>query len=120
MLQRGPGGTIKPAPRWPCVRDHVTVSRCELKSIQVIGTGSHLDDKRKRRTVAPEPKAIRELRVQLHDMGKAAQPFLIDEARKAYWAKAWELAVVHAATGWKVTGNSSMACGWRPLSQPSL
>jgi carbon monoxide dehydrogenase subunit G len=36
-------------------------------------------------------------------MGKAAHPFLTDDARKTYWANAWELAVVHAAT--RVEGN---------------
>jgi hypothetical protein len=48
-------------------------------------------------------KAIKELRIQLHDMRRAAHPFLTDEARRVYWAKAWELFVVHAAA--RVEGN---------------
>lgn len=82
-----------------------------MKSIRVIGTRSRPDDARKRRAVAPEPSAISELRVQLHDMGKAAQPFPTDEARKTYWAKAWELAVVHAAT--RVAGHRKQFYGLR-------
>jgi hypothetical protein len=59
-----------------------------LNSTQTIGAGNHPADKGKRRTLTREPKAIRELRVQLHDMRSAAQPFLTGEARKVYWAKA--------------------------------
>jgi uncharacterized protein DUF4231 len=68
-----------------------------LNSTPTIGE-SHPADKNKRRTLTREPKAIRELQVQLHDMRNAAHPFLTDEARKVYWTKAWELTVVHAVT----------------------
>jgi hypothetical protein len=68
-----------------------------LNSTPVIAAENRRADKNKRRTPTREPKAIRELRIQLHDMRNAAQPFLTDEARKVYWAKAWELTVVHAA-----------------------
>jgi Protein of unknown function (DUF4231) len=69
-----------------------------LNSSQTTGAGNRPADKEMRRTPTREPKAIRELRVQLHDMRHAAQPFLTGEARKVYWAKAWELAVVHAVS----------------------
>ncbi len=69
-----------------------------MSSTPVIGAGIHPADKNKRRFLIRDPKAIRELRVQLHDMRYAAKPFLTDEARKVYWAQAWELTVVHAAT----------------------
>jgi hypothetical protein len=82
-----------------------------MKSIRIIGTGNHPDDVPKRRAVAPEPRAIRELRVQLHHMGKAAEPFLTGEARKTYWAKAWELLAVHAAT--RIEGNRKQFYGLR-------
>ena len=82
-----------------------------MNSTPVIGAGDHPAYKNKRRTLSREPKAIRELRLQLHDMRTAAKPFLTNEARKVYWAQAWELTVVHAATGWKAIGKSSTACG---------
>jgi hypothetical protein len=44
-------------------------------------------------------------------MRHAAQPFLTDEARKVYWAKAWELRVVHAAI--RVESNRKQLCGLR-------
>ena len=44
-------------------------------------------------------------------MREAAEPFLAGEARKVYWAKAWELAVVHAAT--RVEGNRKEFYGLR-------
>jgi len=77
----------------------------------VIGAGNRPADKGKRRPLTRGPKAIRELRVQLHDMRNAAQPFLTSEARKVYWAKAWELAVVHAVT--RVEGNRKQFYGLR-------
>jgi histone H3/H4 len=51
-----------------------------------------------RRTVTRGPKAVRELRKQLHDMRNAAVPYLTDEAREAYWTEAWEFHLVRAAT----------------------
>jgi len=69
-----------------------------LSSTPVIGASGHPADKTKRRSSTREPKAIRELRVQLDDMGNAAKPFLTTEARRVYWAQAWELNVLHAAT----------------------
>jgi hypothetical protein len=68
-----------------------------LSSTQVIGDQNRPTGKTKRRALTREPKAIRDLQAQLHDMRNAAQPFLTDQARKAYWAKAWELPIVHAA-----------------------
>ena len=44
-------------------------------------------------------------------MRHAAQPFLVDEGRKAYWAKAWELSVVYAAT--RVESNRKQFYGLR-------
>ena len=82
-----------------------------MSSTPVIGAGTHLPDKKKRRSLAREPKAIRELRVQLHDMRSAAEPFLTDEARKVYWAQAWELTIVHAAT--RVESNRKEFYGLR-------
>jgi len=82
-----------------------------LNTSPVTGARDLPADKNKRRTPAREPRAIRELRVQLHDMRSAAQPFLIDEARRVYWAKAWELTVVHAAT--RVEGNRKEFYGLR-------
>ena len=69
-----------------------------MSSTPVIGASGHPADKTKRRSSTREPKAIRELRVQLDDMGNAAKPFLTTEARRVYWAQAWELNVLHAAT----------------------
>jgi hypothetical protein len=54
-----------------------------------MGAGTHPAVKNKRRSLTREPKAIRELHVQLHEMRNAAKPFLTDEARKVYWAQAW-------------------------------
>jgi len=71
--------------------------RQELSSTPVTGTVTDPADKNKPRSLTREPKAIRDLRVQLHDMRKAAEPFLTDDARRVYWAQAWELTVVHAA-----------------------
>jgi hypothetical protein len=68
----------------------------KLNSSKVTGTETHSADRNNRRTSAREPKTIRELRVQLHHMRVAADPFLTNEARKAYWANAWELDVEHA------------------------
>lgn len=82
-----------------------------MNSSPVIGAENHPGDKNKRRAPTREPKAIRELRVQLHDMRNAARPFLTDEARKVYWAKAWELTVVHAAT--RVESNRKQFYGLR-------
>jgi len=81
-----------------------------LNSSQTTGAGDRPADKEKP-TLTREPKAIRELRVQLHDMRHAAEPFLTGEARKVYWAKAWELAVVHAVT--RVEGNRKQFYGLR-------
>lgn len=58
-----------------------------------------------------EPKAVKEFRAQLHDMRNAAQPFLADEARKVYWATAWEHSVVHAAA--RVESNRKQFYGLR-------
>jgi hypothetical protein len=44
-------------------------------------------------------------------MRNAANPFLIDEARKVYWAEAWELSVVRAAT--RVESNRKQFYGLR-------
>lgn len=44
-------------------------------------------------------------------MRRAAHPFLTDEPRKVYWAKAWELVVVHAAA--RVEGNRKEFYGLR-------
>jgi len=44
-------------------------------------------------------------------MRNAARPFLTDEARKVYWARAWEVAVVHAAT--RVESNRKEFYGLR-------
>jgi hypothetical protein len=82
-----------------------------LNSTPVIGAGDHPAYKNKRRTLSREPKAIRELRLQLHDMRTAAKPFLTNEARKVYWAQAWELTVVHAAT--RVESNRKEFYGLR-------
>jgi hypothetical protein len=68
-----------------------------LSSTPVIGAGIRPANKKKRRSLTREPKAIRELRVQLHDMRNAAMPFLTDDARKVYWAQSWEVTVVHAS-----------------------
>lgn len=64
-----------------------------------IGAGNRAADRGKWRTLTREPKAIKELRVQLNVMHDAAQPFLTDAARKAYWYREWEFSVVYAATG---------------------
>jgi len=82
-----------------------------LDSTPIIGAENHLANKNRRRTPTREPRAIRELRVQLHDMRNAARPFLTDEARKVYWARAWEVAVVHAAT--RVESNRKEFYGLR-------
>jgi hypothetical protein len=82
-----------------------------LDSTPVIAAENRRADKNKRRTPIREPKAIRELRIQLHDMRSAAQPFLTDEARKVYWAKGWELTVVHAAI--RVESNRKQFYGLR-------
>jgi hypothetical protein len=44
-------------------------------------------------------------------MHNAAKPFLTDEAREVYWAQAWELTVVHAAT--RVESNRKQFYGLR-------
>jgi hypothetical protein len=44
-------------------------------------------------------------------MRNAARPFLTDEARKVYWAEAWELSVVRAAT--RVESNRKQFYGLR-------
>ena len=82
-----------------------------MDSTPIIGAENHLANKNRRRTPTREPRAIRELRVQLHDMRNAARPFLTDEARKVYWARAWEVAVVHAAT--RVESNRKEFYGLR-------
>ena len=82
-----------------------------MNSTSVVGAGDHPADKSKRRTLTREPRAIRELRVQLHDMRNAAKPFLTDEARKVYWAQAWERTVVHAAS--RVESNRKQFYGLR-------
>jgi hypothetical protein len=82
-----------------------------LNSTPVIGAGNHPAYKNKRRTLSREPKAIRELWLQLHDMRTAAKPFLTNEARKVYWAQAWELTVVRAAT--RVESNRKEFYGLR-------
>jgi uncharacterized protein DUF4231 len=82
-----------------------------LDSTPIIGAEYHLADKSRRRAPTREPRAIKELRVQLHDMRNAARPFLTDEARKVYWAQAWELAVVHAAA--RVESNRKEFYGLR-------
>jgi hypothetical protein len=82
-----------------------------LSSTPVIGAGTRPTGKNKRRSLTREPKAIRELRAQLHDMRNAAKPFLTDEARKVYWDQAWELTVVHAAT--RVESNRKEFYGLR-------
>jgi hypothetical protein len=76
-----------------------------------MGAGTHPAVKNKRRSLTREPKTIRELRVQLHEMRNAAKPFLTDEARKAYWDQAWERTVVHAAT--RVESNRKEFYGLR-------
>ena len=82
-----------------------------MSSTPVNGAGTRPAGENKRRSFAREPKAIRELRAQLHDMRNAAKPFLIDEARKVYWDQAWELTVVHAAT--RVESNRKEFYGLR-------
>jgi hypothetical protein len=83
-----------------------------LSSTPVTGDGTHPAYKTKRRFfLHREAKAIRELRVELHDMRNAAKPFLTDEARKVYWAQAWEPTVVHAAT--RVESNRKEFYGLR-------
>ena len=69
-----------------------------MSSTPVVGAAPHPADETRRRSQAHGPKAIKELRLQLHDMRNAARPFLTDDARKVYWAQEWELTVVHAAT----------------------
>ena len=82
-----------------------------MNSSSVVGDRDRPDDKRKQLTPTREPQAIKELRVQLHDMRRAAHPFLSDEPRKAYWTNAWELVVVHAAA--RVEGNKKEFYGLR-------
>ena len=82
-----------------------------MSATSVIGAGTHPAVKNKRRPLTREPKAIRELHVQLHDMRNAAKPFLTDEARKVYWAQAWERTVVRAAT--RVESNRKQFYGLR-------
>ena len=82
-----------------------------MSSTPVIGAGAHPAGKSKRRSLTREPKAIRELRVQLHEMRNAAKPFLINDARIVYWTQAWELAVVHAAS--RVESNRKQFYGLR-------
>ena len=76
-----------------------------------IGAEKLATKKRKRRTPTRQPKAIKELLAQLHDMSTAAKPFLNDEARRVYWTKAWELTVVQAA--YRVEGNRKEFYGLR-------
>jgi Protein of unknown function (DUF4231) len=82
-----------------------------LNSTPVIGAGTRPAGKNRRFSLTREPKAIRQLRAQLYDMGNAAEPFLTDEPRKVYWAQAWELAVVNATT--RVEGNRKEFYGLR-------
>lgn len=82
-----------------------------MSSTPAIGSGSRPAGKNKRRFLTRKPKAIRELRAQLHDMRNAAKPFLTNEARKAYWAGEWELTVMHAAT--RVESNRKEFYGLR-------
>ena len=82
-----------------------------MDATRVIGTKHYPGGKTKQRTLTREPKAVRELRVQVQDMRDAAKPFLTDEARKVYWAKAWELSVVHAAT--RIESNRKQFYGLR-------
>src|SRR5262245_32649735 len=89
---------------------HIVRSK-EMSATSVIGAGTHPAVKNKRRPLTREPKAIRELHVQLHDMRNAAKPFLTDEARKVYWAQAWERTVVRAAT--RVESNRKQFYGLR-------
>jgi len=88
-----------------------------LNSSPVTGADTHSAVRNNRRTSAPEPKAIRDLRVQLHDMRFAAHPFLTSEARKAYWAKSWESGVVHAAK--RVESNRKEFYGLRIMAVSS-
>ena len=82
-----------------------------MSTTQVIGVQNRPTGKTKRRPLTREPKAIRDLRGQLHDMHNAAQPFLTDQGKKAYWAKAWEVPLVHAAT--RVESNRKQFYGLR-------
>jgi hypothetical protein len=86
-----------------------------VSSTPVIGAQNHPANKNanknKRRALTQEPKAIRDLRAQLHEMRHAAQPFLTDEARKVYWANGWELPVAHAAI--RVESNRKQFYGLR-------
>jgi len=82
-----------------------------MTATSVIGTGTRPAVTNKRRSLTREPKAIRELHIQLHDMRNAAKPFLTDEAREVYWAQAWELTVMHATT--RVESNRKQFYGLR-------
>lgn len=82
-----------------------------LSATEVIGAEHRPADKTKSRTLIRQAKASRELRAQLHEMRKAAGPFLTDEARKAYWAKSWELNILRAAT--RVESNRKEFYGLR-------
>lgn len=81
-----------------------------MTSAGVLGAENHLAEK-KQRVPIRKPKGSRELQTQLRDMRNAAQPFLTDEARKVYWARAWELSVVHAAA--RVDSNRKQFYGLR-------
>src|SRR6266702_3942467 len=77
----------------------------------VTGAGERMADQADpcRQTVGT--KAIRELRIQLGAMHEAAQVFLTDDTRRAYWTSAWESAVVRAAT--RVESNRKQFYGFR-------
>ena len=82
-----------------------------MSATSVIGAGTHPAARNKQRSLTREPKAIRELHVQLHEMHNAAKPFLTDEARKVYWAQVWERTAVHAAA--RVESNRKQFYGLR-------
>lgn len=82
-----------------------------MSATGVIGAEHRPADKPKSRTLIRQLKASRELRAQLREMHSAARPFLTDEARKAYWAKSWELNVLRAAT--RVESNRKQFYGLR-------
>jgi hypothetical protein len=58
------------------------------------------------------------VQLQLWAPGLAAKPFLTDEARKVYWAQAWERTVVRAAT--RVESNRKEFHGLRLSAIPEV
>src|SRR6266567_7841289 len=55
--------------------------------------------------------AIKELRTELRAMHGAAQPFLTNDARAAYWSQVWELEIIRAAL--RVESNRKQFYGLR-------